>query len=1048
MRKSISLLLFILSISLTGFAQRSVTGSVTDEDGKPLQGVNVVLKETNAKTITTNDGKFTLNAFAKDKTLVFSYVGMITKEVVMNGKLVFNIQLVSSAPSLEDVVVIGYGTVKKKDLTGSVSVVKSAELEQSQSTGFLQALQGRTPGVNITSESGEPGAGINIQIRGANSIVGNSSPLFVIDGVQMDLNNSDVAKTNSSQGTMNPLSMLNPSDIESIEILKDASATAIYGSRGANGVVIVTTKGGKSGRSVLEYNGAVGFSTITNKIDVLSPQNYLKYADLRGGNDPFLKIDTDRNGTFDAPRDFTNIPSYNWQDEALRTALTNNHNLSMSGGNERTTYSAGLGYLKEEGLVKYNSFDRYNFRVRIDHKANDRLKLGFNMNTSISNANGAANNGGPNSYNGLTQSLVAARPWLLTDDNTDVTLIDPSNENFISPLDLIKNSFKQTRVMRTMASAKLDYTIARGLTYVGLIAGNYSNSKMQEFYSNETSWGVFYNGLAGIAQVETFSYNHSSQLNFVKTIKDHSFNALAGFEIYSNNWESFTNRIANFADQTTGVNDLSKGRSLLEYSSSRWKNNRLSYLARLNYNFKNKYLFTASFRGDGSDKFGPENRWGYFPSLAAAWKVSNENFMKNVSFMNDLKLRVSYGKTGNEGIPAYSYFSRLQNTYYASNNSITFGLSPASLANPNLKWETTSQYNVGVDMGLFKNRINISADYYLKQTRDMLLDAPISAQSGFFNQWLNIGSIDNSGIELMISSVNIDKKDFKWESSFNISFNTNVVNNIGGADFIPVTIGGSWIQNAGRVIVGQPIGAMFGYLSKGIYQLGDFTWQNGSDPSIPAANRIYALKPDQPRYLSGTALPGALKYTDISGPNGVPDGQIDEKYDRTVIGNSIPKHIGGFNNNIRYKNFDLNMFFQWSFGNDIFNESKLREQGYQPQFNVTNDFYNNYWSENNPTNKYPGLGQINILPSSYFVEDGSFLRFKTLGLGYNMSGKKLRQSGISGIRFSFTATNLFTWTNYTGLDPEVNSNNPLLRGLDRFAYPRARTFTLGVNVKF
>jgi TonB-linked SusC/RagA family outer membrane protein len=419
-----------------------------------------------------------------------------------------------------------------------------------------------------------------------------------------------------------------------------------------------------------------------------------------------------------------------------------------------------------------------------------------------------------------------------------------------------------------------------------------------------------------------------------------------------------------------------------------------------------------------------------------------------VSSVSNLKLRLSYGETGNESIPAYSYFARMQNTYYTSNNSVMFGMSPASRENPELKWETTSQYNAGIDLGLFKNRLNLNFDYYLKQTRDMLLSAPVSAQSGYFEQWLNIGAIDNSGIEIMVSTVNIAKKDFKWETNFNISFNRNEVLDLGGADFIPVNIPGGWIQNAGRVIVGESIGTMYGYTFEGIYQIDDFTWQDGSDPSIPHADRIYELKQDLPQFVSGNASPGTPRYADISGPDGIPDGQVDEEFDRSVIGNSAPKHIGGFNNTLTYKNFDLAVFFQWSYGNDIFNASKLRENGIHPYMNITKDYFYNYWSETNPSNEYPGLGQVNWTPSSYFVEDGSYLRLKTLALGYNLPRQILQGTGLTAVRFHVTGTNLFTWTNYSGLDPEVNSNNPLLRGFERFAYPRSRTITLGVNVKF
>ncbi|TAD86369.1 MAG: TonB-dependent receptor [Bacteroidetes bacterium] len=1047
MKKAI-LLMLVLYSAMSGFAQKAITGTVTDDAGAALLGVTVGVKGTKVGTSTDKDGKYKITVPATGKILVYTYVGMVSQEVPVADKSVINVQLLSVPSTLEDVVAIGYGTVRKKDLTGSVSVVRAKDLEQAQATEWLQALQGRAPGVNITSESGEPGSGINIQIRGANSIVGSSSPLFVVDGVQMDMNPGEVASTNSTQSTMNPMSMFNPSDIESIEVLKDASATAIYGSRGANGVIIITTKGGKAGTSILEYSGSLGFSQAAGRVDVLGASDYLTYAALRGGNDPFLMIDSDGNGTLDAPRDFSKVPSANWQDLAMRTAMTNNHSLSASGGNAKTNYSAGLGVMLQQGLLINNGFDRYNLRLRVDHKHSDKLKFGVNLNGTVTSNYGAANNGGPQSFNGVTQQLINARPWVLRATDEDLTLFDPFSETNVTPMDLLTEAYKNTRMMRVVGSANLSYKILKNLTYTGLIAGNYSNSKLQEFYNNQTSWGNFYNGLAGISQVETYSYNHSSQLNYILNKKGHNLNVLGAFEAFSYNNESFINRIANFADQSTGVNDLRKGASQLEYSSNRVGNNRLSYLGRVNYGFKNRYLLTASLRADGSDKFGPGKRWAYFPAYAFSWRISNEKFMKNVRRISDLKFRLSYGKTGNEGIPPYSYFSQLQNTFSASNNSVLFGMSPSTLANPNLQWETTSQYNIGADIGLLNNRLNFTVDYYIKRTRDMLLNAPVSAQSGFFNQWLNIGAIDNSGLELMVSSINIDKKDFKWESSFNISFNNNSVLDIGGAPFMPVTVGGSWIQNAARVVVGQPIGAMFGYKFAGIYQLSDFTWQNNSDPTIPAASRVYVLNPDQPRLIGGVARPGTLRYTDISGPRGTPDGQIDDQYDRAVIGNSTPIHFGGFNNTLQYKNFDLNVFFQWSFGNEIFNESKLREQGYQPQFNVTYDYYNNYWSETNPTNKYPGLGQIPITPSSYFVEDGSFLRFKTLGLGYNLPKKALQKLGRALVRFNVTATNLITWTNYSGLDPEINSLNPLFRGLDRFAYPRPRTIALGVNVRF
>lgn len=1043
MKKNHLLLLMCLCLSFLGFAQKQVSGLVTDEQGMPIPGVTVLVKNTTTGAVTNFDGIYSIEVPSGSNVLVFSYIGMKPQEIQINQKSKINVQMETELSALDEVVVIGYGSVKKSDLTGSVSGIKGDDIQESQPKDFLSAMQGRMAGVQISSESGEPGSGMNIKIRGQNSIVGGSNPLFVIDGVQIEVNGNEIASGNSSNSTSNPLSMINPSDIESIEVLKDASATAIFGSRGANGVVLITTKTGKSGISSFQYQVNTGVSTIANKIDVLSPEDYLLLAEARGGRENFLSFDSDRDGLPDTPRDFSQIESHVWQDEALRTAISQEHAISVSGGNEKGNYSAGLGYLSQEGLVKKNDFDRYNLRLKINHNQSDKFSIGFNLNASVVNSSGVANNGGPNSYSGITQQIVMANPWSIEDPDIDLT-----DENFLSPLRMIEEAYKNTRSMRALGSMNVKYKFTDDFNYTAILAGNYSQSKTSEFYNSNTNWGRLYDGLAILAAAETFSYNHSSQFNFNKQFGGHRIDALAAFEINHYNFESFRDRTTTFEDQSTGVWDLSKGENVIENSTERFSTNRLSYLGRINYNYKGRYFLTGSFRTDGSDKFGSGNRWGYFPSGAFAWRVSEENFLKDNSTINNLKFRLSYGKTGNESIPAYRYMARMENSYYTSNNQILFGLSPASRENLDLQWETTDQYNVGVDLGLFNNRVNITADYYLKDTNDMLLNAPVSAQSGYSNQWLNFGGIENEGFEFLINTVNIDTKDFTWESTFNISFNKNTVTNIGGAEFIPVFIGGGWIQNPGRVVVGESLGTMYGYSADGIYQIDDFTWQNGSDPTIEHGARTYVLKNDRPAYLSGTAVPGTVKYKDISGPDGVPDGQIDDTYDRGIIGNSAPKHIGGFNNNFKYKNFDLSFFLEWSYGNDIMNASKLREYGLQPSMNVTYAYFNDYWSPSNPSNVYPGLGQVSITPSSFFVEDGSYLRLKNVSLGYRLPKKALDGTGISDVRFTLVGTNLITWTNYSGLDPEVNSNNPLLPGFERFAYPRSRTITLGANIKF
>ena len=1042
MIKKLKLILVVFFFSFIGYGQKTITGVVTNISGELLPGVAVIVKGTAIGTSTGFDGDYSIELPKNKKTILFSYIGMITQEIDITDKVVVNVKLEEDPNALDEVVVIGYGTVKKSDLTGSVANMKSDAIEQSQSVDFMSAMQGRMAGVNITSESGEPGSGINIQIRGANSVVGGSTPLYIIDGVQLDINKDEVAGSGSTQGTMNPLSTINPSDIESIDVLKDASATAIYGSRGANGVVIITTKTGKNGKYSLEYNATFSVSEASKKMDVLSADDYLIYQGLRENNS-FLMEDTDNDGTPDTQRNFDNIKSHNWQDEALRTAFSKQHVISASGGNDKSNYSAGIGYLTQEGIIINNEYDRYNFRLKVNHRQSDKLKIGFNLNSAFSEVSGAANNGGPNNYTGVTQVLVIGNPWEVIDPDIDLA----SNE-YISPIKLL-DSDKSTRLMRGIGSIDLEYKIIRDLTFITKLGANYSKSKLKEYYASDTNWGKNYNGRAAISEVGTYSYNYLAQLNYKKTFNEkHQLNTMVAYEVAGYNFERFRNKISDFEDESTGVNDISKGAVPLEYSSNRWSTNRLSYFGRVNYSFDNKYLLTASFRADGSDKFGKGNRWGYFPSGAFAWKVTKENFMKDIKSISNLKFRVSFGKTGNERIPAYSYFATMENTYYASDNTVMYGLSPSSLENSDLKWETTDQYNAGMDFGFFKNRLNITVDYYQKKTSDMLLQAPVSSQSGFNSRWLNIGRIDNSGWELNISSVNIEKKNFSWETNFNISFNKNEVKDLGGAQFIPVTIGGGWIKNVGRVIIGEPIGTMYGYEFDGIYQIDEFTWQNNNDPAIPHAERNYTLKDDGLSFLGGTPLPGKQKYKDISGPDGIPDGQVDEAYDRTTIGDSNPKHSGGFNNSFRYKNFDLNVFFQWSFGNDIFNAGKLRTLGLQSHMNIDQEYFDNYWSETNPTNKYPGLGQVDWTSSSYFVEDGSYLKLKTVSLGYSLSNKLLANSGLSAVKFHVTGSNLITWTKYSGSDPEVNSNNPLLSGFERFAYPRPKTIIFGVNVKF
>lgn len=1028
-------LLLSMILAQGSWAQVKAGGVIRDADSKePLIGATIMEKGTTNGTITDIDGKFDLTVSSDQAVLVVSYIGYATMELGAGSNLSINLSL--DIDELDEVVVVGYGTQRKSDLTGSVVGIKTDDLMQSRTNNLFNAMQGRLAGVQITTDSGQPGAGLDIIIRGQTSINGSSSPLFVIDGVQIDVNYDEVATTASTQSRFNPLTAINPADIESIEVLKDASATAIFGSRGTNGVVIVTTKSGKKGRSTVDYTFNLSSSSAIKKMDVLTAEQYLDYQAQRN-NDVFLY----ENGDVNLPRNFDEMRSYDWQEEALRTAITQQHQLSLSGQGGTTNYSAGVGYLKQEGLIINNDFEQYSMRLRLNNEVNEKFSLGFNVNGSYSVLSGVANSGGPNNFTGITQALLTSNPWDIITDDLDLTSTD-----YISPIALINETDKATSALRVISSLNLNYKITKDLKYTALMAGNISHSKVREYFNSTTAWGQLSGGRAGIKEVGSYSYNHSSQLHYDKELNsDNRLSAMAGFEIYHYNYESFENQVGVFEDESTGVYDISKGLSVNAYNSSRIANSRLSYFARVNYTLFDRYLLTATVRADGTDKFGADNRWGYFPSAAIGWRVSDEAFMQGVETISNLKLRLSYGVTGNERIPPYSQLASIVPYYYGSNDQVIFGMAPETLENPELRWETTTQYNAGFDLGLFEGRLNITADYYNKATTDLLLNAPVPSQTGYNNRWLNIGQINNYGFEFQVSTFNIDKNDFKWSTDFNITFNRNKVIDLGGAEFIPLNLQGGWQTEPGRVMLDQPIGTMYGYKVIGVWQIDDFTWDNNSDPTIPHADRTYVPKSELPVNQSvATPQPGHLKYADVDG-----DGFVTAE-DRTILGNGLPKHIGGLSNNFTYKNFDLSIFLQWSYGNDIYNSTLVRLHASRgPSMNISQDYYLNHWTPENPSNKYPDYGQVHSsLPSSYFVEDGSYLRLKTVSFGYTVPKNITNKIGFKSLKVSVIGNNLLTWTKYTGWDPEVNFNNPLMAGYDRIAYPRSRTYTFSLNAKF
>lgn len=1016
-----------------------ITGRVTNPDGNALPGVTVTERGTNNSTVTKEDGSFKISTRTKRPVLMFSSVGYAPMQLPVGDESFISVSMVLSDHSLDEVVVIGYGSVKKSDLTGSVGTVNADDLNRNKTTDVLNALQGKVAGVDISSQSGELGAGLNITVRGGSSIYGSSTPLFVIDGVPIDVNPNEAASSSvPSSTTANPLTNINPADIESVEILKDASATAIYGSRGANGVVLITTKSGKAGHPKIDYDGYVSIGNLSKRIDVLSADEFIEYQKLINPTGPLVATGPDSLGSY-TPINFDTVPKNDWQKEVYQRAISHSHNLTISGGTAATTFSGNIGVLQEQGIINQNTNDRYSLRLRIDHKASKRLKVGFNIYNSYSELNGATNSGSNFFGNGVVQNIVYAKPIQVYDP-----FLDPEGF-YTTPYELINNAYKKTSLQNLITNVNGSYKLGSNFTLSMILGGTMSNSKGEEFYGSNTFQGYKANGDAYINNIKTRSIINTNQITYDRRFnKDHVLNVIGAFEISSYDFQSNSINGQQFADQSTGVQNISKAGVIAGYNSNHYRNNRLSYITRAYYNLKNRYLFTGSFRADGSDKFGTNNKWAYFPSGAFAWKVTEEPFMAKQKLFSTLKARLSFGATGNERIPAYRYVGTQTDAYYSSMGSPVYGSAPGNKANADLKWEETIQYNAGLDVGFFKHRLKLTADVYFKKTTNMLLPAIIPVVTGFYTQWQNFGRIDNKGLELTISSQNITTKNFSWESNFNISFNKNEIKSLGATSIIPVAVPGE-ITDLGAVIVGQAIGTGYGYQFDGIYQLSDFTWQNNSDPALDPASRIYTIKPGK-LSLAGTAVtPGSFKFKDLNG-----DGTVNDQ-DLSVISHSAPKFTGGFTNTFRYKDFDFTVFLQGSYGNEVINQSKLLLEGFHGETNISRDFYFNRWTVDNPSNTYGTFSNSNAtarLNSSYYVEDASFLRIKSATLSYTLPNSAIEKLHIQRIRLYASGNNLITFTRYSGYDPEVAWRDPLLTGVDKLAFPRVRTFIFGANVSF
>ncbi|WP_345026226.1 TonB-dependent receptor [Ravibacter arvi] len=1066
------LLLRQLPLQYQVLSKKLVRGTVVDEAGLPLPGVNILVKGTSQGASTDSKGAFEIAMPAATGTLIFSFIGYTTQEVSVGNKEVLEIRLQPNLKTLDEVVVIGYGTSKRGDLTGAVSTVKADVFDEARQSSFINSIQGRVAGLQITSGSGEPGSGSKILIRGANSLYGDSRPLFVIDGVPVNESEAPVANSRfGANASRDPLSSINPADIVSIEVLKDASSTAIYGSRGANGVILVTTRQGKAGEAVVTYDGRVSVSHTARRLTMLNGEDWIDYrkdwallpdrSNLVYGYFSdwlFFKNPSETEPSLKEPRDVYALPHYDWQREMYRDAAFGSaHNLSVSGGAQATKFFASVGYNREQGLFINNNYSRFNTRLRVDHHKN-RLSLSLGLNGTFSRFNGAVQSGDGYANVGVTQAAVVSRPLVFSNP-----LAESTQGGWKMPTDNLKYVDRGIESPNLSANMVLNFKLLEGLYIGNTASGTLVTSKVNEFYSKNTPWGFYLGGRGAINNTSWFGWVNYSTLSYEKAFENQSrISALGVFEVSGSRYENSYLIKSSFADETTGIYDISKGVILQAAESSAGITHRLSYLTRFNYDYKNKYLVTGSLRADGSDRFGADNRFGIFPSAALAWKVTEEDFLKENSLVNDLKIRLSYGATGNSNIPEFRYMARMSNQYYDDQ----LGLAPSSLPNPSLKWETTTQYNAGFDLQLLGNRLALTFDLYSKQTSDMLYNAIVPAQSGFKTQWQNLGKISNKGAELALNTRNMERGKFSWSSSLTFTANRNKVLVIGdGLSEVSIGAGAyttSYIKQnvVGRIMVGQPIGVMYGYDLAGIYQMDDFAgWKDASgilpdnDPGIAWQNRNWVIKDGVTDASSlGRIRPGTFKFRNADGSA---DNRITES-DKVILGNSQPKFFGGLGNNFTYGPLEASVFLSFSVGNKVFNSTRFELEGAYPgeYFNITRDFWENRWTLENPTNTYPAYSDANYynslaaLPNSYYVEDASYLRLQTISLGYRLPAGLLNRLGLKTGKLYYSGNNLYTLTGYSGFTPEVDSGNALLSGFDTIGYPRASSHSVGVTLTF
>jgi TonB-linked SusC/RagA family outer membrane protein len=988
-----------------------VTGHVTGTDGEPLVGARVVVVGTAMGAVTGPEGQYRMVIPAGTHQLRASYIGygsrQETANVTSGAVATVEFHLSPQAVVLDEVVAVGYGTQERRNVTGSVSSVSAEDLEAAPVTSLEQGLLGRAAGVQVVTGSGQPGAVSSVRIRGGNSISAGNDPLYVIDGVPVSNNlNESTTGTLMSQAMrgLNPLAALNPDDVESIEVLKDASATSIYGARGANGVILITTKRGRAGGNTVTFGSYYGVSEVRRTLPVLNAQEFaglVNSAYVNAGQAPRYtdqQVAALGEGT-------------DWQSEIFRTAPVRNVEISFSGGSEETQYYISGSLLQNDGVVIGTNMDRGTVRLNLDQRISSRLRIGNRFTFSRSDGNLLANGGAGQEVPSVVLNAIMSPPVIspYTESGEYFTGDNPlTGRPFANPVAsalLITNQERQNRMIGNVFG-ELD--LAEGLVFRTTLGLDYLNSTQNFFSPSNTLPGRNSNGYGSRGQAQTTSWQSENTLRYARALGDHDLDLLGGVSLQAIDAEWVSGTAQDFRTDALGENGLNSGSTFVGVWTGAPHSSLLSYFSRANLNLSDRYLVTVTGRVDGSSKFGEGNQYAFFPSVALAWRASEETFVRDLGVFDDLKVRGSYGRTGNQDIGNYASLATLSSTVYAFGGTRGIGYVPNTLANPDLKWETTDQMNVGVDASFLNYRVSVAADYYDKQTHDLLLYVPVPATSGFSNVLQNVGQVSNHGFEFRVSTVNLTGA-VGWESSLNLSFNRNEVVKLGVEEEIiaPVGVGSGANQNPTILRVGEPTNSFFGW-----------------------------------RY-AGMDASGQPTYADLNG-----DGEVNNS-DRTILGNAQPDYVGGLNNRVTWGPLDLSLFIQWSMGNDIYNINRALLTSAAGNVNQLDDVLAG--GEGIPT---PRIGNtFDSRPSDLFIEDGSYVRGKNVRLAYTLPFTMLRRAGlgdVDNVQLYVSAQNFFTITDYTGFDPEITeyAGSNLAQGFDFGTYPQARQLTIGFTATY